>query len=112
MFGMSLVQVFSDSFGVRFESEDRQADLERRVSSRLATRHDFIPLTDQLKAYGFQSGSDFAKFVYLFQHKLGIKSGTRDQIGCDDLIRLARGQTRLTTMMECGIQPWDALQRL
>lgn len=108
LFGLSLQQLFSDAFGQKFEAEDRQ----RYLTTRLATKHDFRPLTDQLKRHGFNQPKDYARFVWGFQAKLGIESGTRDQVDVQTLTKLQGAQVRLTTLMECGYSPWEALKRL
>ena len=108
MFGLSMHQLFCDAFGQKFEAEDRQRWLE----ARMATRHDFRPLTDQLKAYGFEEPKEYARFVWAFQTKLGIESGTRDSIDIKKQVALQGAQVRLTTLMECGVSPWDALKRI
>ena len=108
LFGLSLQQLFSDAFGQKFEAEDRQ----RYLTTRLATKHDFRPLTDQLKASGFSQPREYARFVWMFQAKLGIESGTRDQVDIQTLTKLQGAQVRLTTLMECGYSPWEALNRM
>lgn len=108
MFGLSMHQLFCDAFGQKFEAEDRQRWLE----ARMATRHDFRPLTDQLQQYGFQDSKDYARFIWAFQAKLGIESGTRDSIDIKKQVALQGAQVRLTTLMECGVAPWDALKRM
>lgn len=108
LFGLSLHQLFSDAFGLKFEKQERQLWL----NSRLATKHDFRPLTDELKRHGFSESKDYARFVWAFQTKLGIDSGTRDELDYKLLCDLQRAQVRLTTYMECGISPWDALAKI
>ncbi len=108
LFGLSLQQIFADAFGQKFEAEDRQ----RWLTTRLTTKHDFRPLTDQLKAHGFESPQDYARFVWAFQTKLGIESGTRDHVDVVTLVRLQGAQVKLTTLMECGVSPWEALKRI
>ena len=108
MFGLSLHQVFSDSFGIKFEAEERQ----RWLMERLSTRHDFRPLTDQLKSHGFASSRDYQRFIWSMQSKAGVKSGERDRVDAKTLVNLNRIQVRLTTLMECGVTPWDALKRI
>lgn len=108
MFGLSIHQLFCDAFGQKFEAEDRQRWLEARMS----TRHDFRPLTDQLKKHGFSTAQDYARFVWAFQTKLGIESGTRDAIDVKKQVALQGAQIRLTTLMECGVAPWDTLKRI
>ena len=108
LFGLSLHQLFCDAFGIKFEAEHRQ----QWLTTRMRTKHDFRPLTDMLQAFGFVEGKDFARFIWAFQTKLGIESGTRDEISIDKLVALQGAQVRLTTLMECGIAPWTALSKL
>ena len=107
MLGLSLHQIFSDAFGIKFEKEERQ----QWLATRIATKKDFRPLTDALKAAGFQD-EDYPKFIGAFQKRLGIKAGTRDELDAETLVKLQGVQVRLTTLMECGITPWDALKRI
>ena len=108
LLGLSLHQLFCDAFGIKFEAEHRQ----QWLTTRMRTKHDFRPLTDMLQAFGFVEGKDFARFIWAFQTKLGIESGTRDEISIDKLVALQGAQVRLTTLMECGIAPWTALSKL
>lgn len=108
LIGLSLQQLFSDAFGVKFEAEDRQ----RWLATRFNTRHDFRPLTDQLQKHGFNHPSEYAKFICLMQSRIGIKSGERDLASYEILSKLERAQTRLTAYMECGIKPYDALNKI
>lgn len=106
--GLSLHQVFADAFGLKFEKEDRQ----RWLSERLESKHNFRPLTDQLKLHGMTDKCDYARFVWAMQTKVGIASGERDAVPAANLSRLNVVQTRLMTLMECGVSPWDALKRI
>jgi hypothetical protein len=73
MLGLSLHQLFCDAFGLKFEKEDRQ----RWISSRLTTKVDFRELTDHLKANGFTEKSEYARFIWGVQTKVGIESGIK-----------------------------------
>lgn len=108
LIGLSLHQLFSDAFGIKFEAEERQ----RWLQCRFNTKHDFRPLTDQLQRYGFKDKSDYAKFIHLMQSKIGLKDGTRDMAEFEVLNRLERTQTKLTAYMECGVSPYEALNRI
>jgi len=96
------------AFGIQRTEEER----DLRLATRLSTRKDFRWLTDALKQHGFNEREDYAKFIYQFQKQLGIKSGTRDALDVETLVKLQGVQVRLTTLMECGISPWDALKRI
>jgi len=106
LMGLSLHQLFADAFGLKFEAEDRQ----RYLVERDIARHDFRPLTDQLKQHGFTN--EYARYVWAFQAKAGLKSGERDSTTATKLAMLNKIQTRLITLMECGVQPWEALKRI
>lgn len=108
LIGLSLHQLFSDAFGVEFEREDRQ----RWLACRFKTRHDFRPLTDELKRCGFTEPMQYAKFIHRMQAKIGIADGTRDFAEYVILNKLERAQNRLTAYMECGMSPYDALNKL
>ena len=108
LIGLSLHQLFSDAFGLKFEKEDRQ----KWLTTRLATKHDFRPLTDQLKRYGFTEGKDYARFVWMFQSKLDIESGMRDNLPTEKLVELHGMQVKLISYMECGLNPWQALHKI
>ena len=108
LFGLSIHQLFCDAFGQKFESEDRQQWLRTRG----LTKADFRLVTDELKAQGFEQPEDYGRFVYAFQMKLGIKSGTRDKLSLDKLVLLQGAQVQLVTLMRCGYSPWDALSQM
>ena len=108
LLGLSLHQLFCDAFGIKFEAEHRQ----QWLTTRMRTKHDFRPLTDMLQSFGFVEGKDFARFIWAFQTKLGIESGTRDEISIEKLVDLQGAQVKLTTLMQCGFTPWQALDKL
>ncbi len=108
LIGLSLHQLFSDAFGIKFEREERQ----RWLACRFKTRHDFRPLTDELKRYGFTNPMEYAKYIHLMQSKIGLPDGTRDFAEYTVLNKLERAQNRLTAYMECGMSPYDALNKL
>lgn len=108
MLGLSLHQLFSDAFGQKFEAEDRQ----RWLQARFNVRHDFRPLTDQLQRYGFKEPWEYAKYVSTMQAKIGLPNGTRDMADFDTLNKLERIQTKLTAYMECGVEPYQAINKL
>jgi hypothetical protein len=106
--GLSLHQLFCDAFEIKFEKENRQQWLVCRQRTKLT----FRPFTDQLKAYGFKNPPEYAKFISIFQHKLEIKNGTRDTLPLEKLFILEEAQVKLATYIECGLTPWEALNRL
>lgn len=108
LYGLSLHQLFSDAFNVKFEKEDRQRWLETRFN----TKHDFRPLTDCLQLAGFKEPKQYGKYIHLMQTKIGIQDGTRDELDFPTLNKLERAQNRLTAYMECGLTPMQALHKL
>ena len=108
LIGLSLHQLFCDSFGIKFEAEDRQ----RWLQTRFNTKHDFRPLTDQLQRYGFKEPCEYARFISVMQSKIGLENGTRDFADFATLNKLERAQAKLTAYMDCGLEPWEALKRM
>lgn len=106
--GLSLHQLFCDSFGIKFEKEDRQ----RWLSVRFKTKHDFRWLTDKLQEYGFKEPWEYANYISRMQEKIGVKNGTRDFLEFEILQRLDHCQTCLTAYMDCGLSPFEALDKL
>lgn len=106
--GLSLQQLFSDAFGIKFEQEQRQQWLKLRQS----TKETFRPLTDELQKHGFKEGWEYGKFIHAFQLKLGIIDGTRDKQGNDKLNDLMIAQATITAFMKTGINPYKALDML
>ena len=106
--GLSLRQLFADSFEEKFEQEERQDWLIKRQ----ATKFTFRDMTDELKSWGFTDGKDYAKFIAILQAKLGIPKGTRDIQDLKTLNDLEIAQTKLATYIECGRTPWEALKLL
>lgn len=95
------------AFNIQRTEEERDI----RLATRISTKKDFRPLTDALKSAGFQK-EDYGYFIGAFQKRLGIKAGTRDDLDVETLVKLQGVQVRLTTLMECGLSPWEALNRL
>ncbi len=106
--GLSLQQLFSDAFGIKFEQEQRQQWLKLRQS----TKETFRPLTDELQKHGFKEGWEYGKFIHAFQSKLNIENGTRDKQGNDKLNDLMIAQATVTAFMRTGINPYSALEML
>lgn len=104
----SIDRRFDRAFGQRVSEDERN----RRLYERITSRRDFRPLTDQLKIHGFSDPKDYGRYVAAFQRRCGIKPGGRDGADAETLSRLNVTQTRLTTLMECGLSPWEALRRL
>ena len=96
------------AFGIQRTEEER----DLRLATRATVRKDFRWLTDALKSHGFTEDKDYARFIYLFQSHTGIKTGGRDDADVETLVRLQGVQVQLTTLMECGVSPWDAIKRL
>jgi hypothetical protein len=107
LIGLSLHQLFSDAFGLKFEKDDRQ----RWLNCRFQTKHDFRALTDQLQKHGFEKPEEYGKFIHLMQKKIGLTDGTRNEADYIVLNKLEKAQNILTTYMDCGLSPYEALAR-
>lgn len=106
-----LERVFDSAFGVIVEERER----ELRFAARLSSKATFRPLTDLLKENGYDRDhidpkKRYQTFIWEFQTALGIKSGTRDEINADELMRLVSVQSRLIGLIEAKVDPWDALE--
>ena len=108
LIGLSMHQLFSDAFGLKFEKEDRQ----QWLNCRFKTKHDFRALTDRLQKYGFEKPEEYGKFIHLMQKKIGLADGTRNKADYEILNKLERTQSILTAYMDCGLKPYDALEKL
>ena len=106
--GLSLHQLLCDAFKIKFEVEDRQ----QWLICRQRTKVTFRLFTDELKKYGFQNPSQYASFVSRFQAKLNIENGTRDFLPLEKLFLLKEAQVKIATYMDCGLTPWEALNKL
>jgi hypothetical protein len=104
--GLSLQQLFSDAFGIQFDTEERQ----KWLRSRQASKETFRPLTDALQKCGFTEPWEYGRFIHMFQQKLGIDDGTRDEQDVDVLLKLVIAQARITSYMDVGIEPYKALE--
>lgn len=104
----SLHQLFCDAFGVKQTAEDRQ----KRLTARFNVKHDFRPLTDQLQRCGFKEPWEYGKFISAMQSRIGIANGGRDFADFETLNKLERCQTKLTAYMDCGLSPWEALEKI
>lgn len=60
--GLSLTQLFSDAFGVKFEAEERQGYLKARLQGKVARRS----LTDAIRDYCLRNepSENYCKFIY------------------------------------------------
>lgn len=106
--GLSLVQIFSDNFKVKFEVEERQAWIVNRDRTK-ATFKKY--LTDSLKAYGYTEGWQYGKFIHEMQAGLGIEDGTRDNLDHDALVKLSTTQESIGLAIEMGLEPYEAMRR-
>lgn len=105
-FADSFSSIAYEKLGVEFK--DRQRWLKSRQEARLT----YPQLTDELKRWGFTEPWQYAKFTSTMQNKLKIKNGTRDEQDDDKLMLLHRTQVKLATYIECGIDPWKALDKI
>jgi len=122
--GLSLTQLFSDAFGIKFEKEDRQAFLK----NRMATKESFWFLSDEIKAYIDANGSSNPQYHYInafkvmsvglfgktpsqIKEELGLTKGelNRDHFGVESLRRIDIIQTLAQVNIKNGIKPYSAV---
>jgi hypothetical protein len=106
--GLSLVQIFSDAFHVKFEVEERQAWRFNRDRSKTTFKK---YLTDSLKAYGYTENWQYGKFIHEMQAGLGIEDGTRDDLDNETLVKLTTTQESIGLAIEIGLEPYEAMRR-
>jgi len=109
LIGLSLHQLFSDAFKVKFEEEERQEFLKWRQITRL----DFHPvLTDSIQRNVNPKPSEWGKYIKQFQDSQGVESGTRDKLPPEKLARLAMAQNTAAVLLDAGL-PWgEVLDRI
>lgn len=98
LIGLSLVQLFSDAFGIKFEKEQRQLWMDERKSTKVT----FHPLTDAIQKYLGATSQEFGLYIWQFQTALKVATGTRDFLSVDELRTLNNAQVKVATMLECG----------
>jgi hypothetical protein len=125
--GLSLTQLFSDSFGIKFEQEDRQEYLKERA----AVKQSFFVLTPCIKSWLVANGKDespnarfyysntmdalnlklFAKKSKEIKEELGIGKSdlNRDHFSPEALRRLDHVQTLASAYIKDGMHPVDAV---
>jgi len=109
LIGLSLRQLFSDAFKVKFEEEERQEFLKWRQITRL----DFHPvLTDSIQRNVNPNPNEWGKYIKQFQDSQGVESGTRDKLPPEKLARLAIAQNTAAVLLDAGL-PWgEVLDRI
>lgn len=108
LMGLSLQQLFSDAFHVKFETEERQAWIFNRDRSKTTFKK---YLTDSLKAYGYTENWQYGKFIHEMQAGLGIEDGTRDDLDNETLVKLTTTQESIGLAIEMGLEPYEAMRR-
>ena len=108
LIGLSLHQLYSDAFGVKFGAVERQEWLLTRFNTKLG----FIALKQQLKQHGLKLSFEFGEFVGTMQSYVGLPNGTRDSANLETLLKLEKIQIQLTELMESGVKPTQALKKV
>lgn len=124
--GLSLTQLFSDAFGVKFEAQDRQNYLTARLAGKVTRR----TLTDAIKAYldTNEVSDNYRKFIYSncsdkINRALFGKSAAKLCVerGCDkdelrnshseaELILIDRIEGHAVKLIDRGMEPMTATQ--
>jgi hypothetical protein len=68
LIGLSLQQLFCDSFGIKFDGNDRQEWLTTRLQSKHTRRN----LTDRLKDVGYTESIDYARTTLRIYDRMGL----------------------------------------
>jgi hypothetical protein len=127
LIGLSLHQLFSDAFGVKFEAEDRQDWL----INRQATKQSFWWMVSEIKqyldsrkvpssnptshyknAFRVMSIGLFGKAPKLIKEELGIPKGdlNRDHFGTESLRRIDQIQRLAKANLQRDSRPMEAVQ--
>jgi len=107
--GLSLVQLFSDAFGVKFEKEERKAWLESRVK----TKNSFWFLTDDIKDYLENHESSNHQFHYINAFKtmsVGLFGKTPSTIKSE--LNLTKGELNRDCFGAEALSRIDVIQKL
>jgi hypothetical protein len=105
--GLSLTQLFSDAFGVKFESEERQNFLKFRA----VHKKQFHPLfTSWLKLDGIESGVQYAIKVNQLKMKLELPLISCDKYTEEQIDKLNNGERAYHTLRNVGFSHQKALQ--
>lgn len=100
LIGLSLQQLFSDAFNIKFEKEERQSYLKYRQ----ITREEFHPrLTKAIQENLNIKGNEWGKYIKEFQDVLNIENGTRDELNSEQLAKLVVAQNVAATLLEVGL---------
>lgn len=127
--GLSLTQLFSDAFGVRFEGEDRQNYLIERMKSKQQRR----TLTDAIQDYIFRNepSENYCKFIYSnvsdclnrkvfgkaskdLREEKGIASNEllRDSFTVDELYEIGHIENMAMKLIDRrGVEPLEAMKQ-
>ena len=121
--GLSLHQLFCDSFGIVFDVQDRQAWLVERMESKKLCRE----LTDAIKEYYIPTASEngkrwvypttmdainrdlFGKSAKEIREEQNVKQLTRDCFGYRALAKLDNIQSKAAKLISRGTKPTDAV---
>lgn len=108
--GLSLTQLWSDAFGVKFEKEERVQYLVNR-QEHLKNFHK--RLTVWWKKDGCVTGKDYQDRVIEFKQRIGLPEYISvDQYDYPTLAIINTKETRYSVFRECGLGHEEALVRL
>lgn len=104
--GLSLVQLCSDAFGVKFEVEQRQ----QWVKFRAAHKKQYHPkLTRWFQSDGCQ-GIEYGKRMNVLKAHLGLPIKTIDKYTEDELDRLNEAEVEYHVLRRSGLNHFDAIK--
>lgn len=109
LFELSLHQLFSDAFGVKFEKEDRTRWLEARQAHRKQYHQ---CLTNWLKIDGIQGGKNYGVQVNLFKVQADVPLIPIDEYNSEDLLKLNNAEVRYDVLRRTGMSHQEAIKFL
>jgi hypothetical protein len=108
LFELSLHQLFSDAFGVKFNKEERDRWLKARQTHR---KQYHSCLTNWLNVDGIK-GKNYGVQVNLFKVQADVPLITVDEYDSDDLLKLNNAEVRYDVLRRTGMNHQEAIKFL
>lgn len=108
MVGLSLTQLFSDAFGVKFEKEERQ----QYVKFREVHKKQFHPLLTKWLQTDDPTRKDYGKQINIFKAYADLPLCTVDKYTSDEVNRLNNAEVIYNAFRKLGMSHKEALRHL